>query len=295
MAKGRPRIGAYVLAADPTWLRSSLARYYERLDVLLVSASTTNRGWTGRPVAADQCLALVESVDTRGIARVIRGEWIDRAHPMTADTAQRQAAITELGEDVDWILQVDSDELLPSVDDLFSVLAQAEARGIHAVEWPMRVLFRRLRDGRYLEVIGSSGAAHYEYPGPVAVRPGVTLVDARRTDGRFLRPIVTGDTESPQIIRAAASDEVRLETLDDRIAIVHNSWARSPRAVRGKIASWSHSAGVRSRFYYFGTWLPTPLRWRRMHDFHPFAPALWPRLGVYDGDLEVLLHPAERA
>jgi hypothetical protein len=288
------RLGAYVLAADPTWIRSSLSRYYDDLDLLVISASASNRGWTGRPIAADECVALARAVDRRHIARVSDGEWIDRGSPIAADTAQRQAAIAEVGAEVDWILQIDTDEILPDLATLHAVLDEADALGVDAVEWPMRVLYRRLRDGRYLHVVTKSGAPQYEYPGPIAVRAGATVVEARRTAGRFLRPVVRGDATSVQVARPAEPREVRRELLEPADAILHNSWARSPRAVRSKIASWGHNQGLRSQRYYYQTWLPTPLRWRSMRDLHPLLPGVWPRLAIGDDDVEAFLHPSER-
>jgi hypothetical protein len=32
----KPRLGAYVLTGDPVWMRSSLGRYYDLLDDLVV-------------------------------------------------------------------------------------------------------------------------------------------------------------------------------------------------------------------------------------------------------------------
>ena len=277
----RQRLGAYVLAADPTWIRTTVGRYYDALDVLVVAATSNGLGWTGAPVASEACIAAVREIDHRGIVRIVRGQWQDR-DPMRADTAQRQAAIDAIGSEVDWILQLDTDELLPDVDALCDVLAHAEARGVDAVEWPMRVLYRRLRDGRYLQVMEGSGAAHFEYPGPIAVRPHALLVDARRVDGPFLRPVVTGDTESLQIARSPQPGELREPFIAPEAAILHNSWARSAPAVRAKVRSWGHGGTWKVLAYYRLVWLPSPVTWRWLRSFHPFAGQLWPRLGKVD-------------
>lgn len=274
------RLGAYILAADPTWLRSSLRCYYDDLDVLVVLASSSERGWTGAPVQASRCVDIVREVDVRGIAEVMRGDWTDPSNPMAADTAQRQAGIDAIGDRVDWILQLDTDELLPDLGALREALSEAESVGVDAVEWPMRVLFRRLRTGAYVEVVARSGRPRFEYPGPVAVRPRTRLVDARRSDGGFLRPVVRGDTESLQIARPAAPDEVRELNVDPTAAILHNSWARSPKDVRAKVRSWGHGGTWRAMAYYWLVWWPSPVTWRWLRSFHPFARDLWPRLRV---------------
>ena len=289
----RLRIGAYVLAADPTWIASTVARYYDVLDDLVVVASVDDTGWTGAPVEAGRCVDLVRSVDARGIVRVVRGQWRDRAEPLRADTAQRQAALDSFTH-VDWVIQLDGDELLPDPDSLLAAIATADALGVDAIEWPMRVLFRRRRDGSYLEVTGADGRAHFEYPGPVAVRPHVTLTEARRTGGGFLRMAVRGDRTSLQLAAPAAPGEVRRPELLPAQAIVHNSWARDPRSVRRKIASWGHHGGWRTRRYFASCWLPSTLTWRVLRDFHPLSPALWPRLAPTAVDIEPLLRPADR-
>lgn len=275
----RPRLGAYVLAADPAWIRTSILRYYDHLDVLVVAYSPSGRGWTGAPIRSRECVEAVREIDTRGIVRTVVGEWSDLTNPMAADTAQRTAALTAVGADVDWVLQLDTDEVLPDIDALLEMLAYADEVGVDAVEWPMRVLYRRLRGGGCLEIVNESGGARYEYPGAIAVRPGVTLVDARRSTGRFLRPVVEGDESSLQIRRPTEAGEIRGPALAPDTAIIHNSWARSAPAVRRKVRSWGHGGGsLKSRLYYWLIWLPAPVTWRWLRSFHPFAADLWPRL-----------------
>jgi hypothetical protein len=269
-----------VLAADPTWIRSSILRYYDHLDVLIVSASDNGRGWTGAPVRSEECVTAVLELDHRGIVEVVRGTWIDAVEPMRADTAQRQAAVDAIGERADWILQLDTDELLPDLDQVVAAIHHAEALGVDAVEWPMRVLFRRLRGGRYLEVVSRNGDRRFEYPGAIAVRSGIRLRDARRPGGPYLRPTVSGDVQSLQVARPPEPGEHRSWVLPASAAVLHNSWARSPRDVRSKVRSWGHGGTWRASAYFWLIWWPAPLTWRWLRSFHPFARRLWPRLGI---------------
>lgn len=274
----RRRLGAYILPGDPVWLASSLARYYPLLDMLVVVAPRDGRGWTGRPLPVAQCLEIVRRIDTCGIATVVEGHWEDREAPMRADTAQRQAGIDALGSAVDWVLQIDNDEILPDPAILELMLHEAEHRSLDAVEWPMRVLYRKLSNGDYLEVCAGDGLPRYDYPGPIAVRSGATTIDARRCVGSFLRPTVIDDDRSLQLLQPPLPDETRLACLAHADAIVHNSWGREPVAVHQKIRSWGHAAGLSGELYYWVKWRPAPWLWRLMRDFHPFARGLWPRL-----------------
>jgi hypothetical protein len=269
-------LGAYVLPGDPVWLRSSLERYYPFLDRLVVPVPAQGLGWTGQPLRLDECLSVITEVDTRGIVTLIGGRWTDRAHPLDQDTAQRQAAIDAL-HDVDWIVQIDNDELLPSFETLLNYVEQAHAADIGAVEWPMRVMYRHIRDA-YLEVCALDRSPRFDYPGPVAVRAGTRLVEARRASGPFLRVGVRSDTSSLQIVRPAAAGEVRVMTLDLEEAIMHNSWARSSASVWAKTRNWGHASDLRMAAYFGGVWLPAPVTWPGLRNFHPLYRPLWPRL-----------------
>ncbi|MCK0118413.1 hypothetical protein MWU57_15375 [Isoptericola sp. S6320L] len=269
------RVGAYVLPGDPTWLERTLSVYYPLLDDLVVPVPQDGRGWTGRPLPVDECVDIVRTVDTRGIARFVRGSWIDPQDPLGAETRQRQAAVDAM-PDVDWVVQLDGDELLPSPGPLVHAMDRADARDVDAVELPMRVVFRRTRRARF-EVVRPDGAPHLEYPGPVLVRPSVPLTSTRRTGGEFLRLIVPGDT-SLQSARAPEPGEIREELPAQFESIVHNSWGRSPREILAKVRSWGHANDIRRYRYYVAVWLPTPATWRLLRNFHPLVSELWPRL-----------------
>ena len=273
------RIHAYVLAADPTWLRSSVLSYYSIVDRIVVCFDEEHQGWTGAPIDVDSCLTALRQIDVDNKVTLLGGRFrATTGDLLGAETAQRTAALAVAGKGADWVLQLDGDEILPDTGPLLAALEEATKRELVAVEWPMRVLYRKTLYGRYLQVATRTGAPHYEYPGPIAVRPGTRLVDARRTDSAFLRMAVAEDTGSLQLQRPTAPGETRLPTLAPDQSIWHNSWARSPRVLRRKLGSWGHSNGARTWAYYYAVWLPAPLTWRFLRNLHPFARGLWPRL-----------------
>lgn len=271
-----PRLGAYVLPGDPVWMRSSLRRYYDLLDDLVVLVPRGGTGWTGRPIPVGSCLDVVEELDRRRIARYHYGQWTRRDQPMMADTMQRQAGIDLLSDTVDWIIQLDNDELLPQPEALVDLLSLPVTDGVVGIEWPMRVLLRRLGDGCFLEVAGAQGQPVFEYPGPVAVRARARLVDARRHEGAVLRLVVAGDRYSLQNRQALRQGERREEGLSPELAILHNSWGRAPASIWRKTRTWGHASGARGLRYFLGTWLPLPLTWRFRRNLHPFADGVWP-------------------
>lgn len=278
------RVTAYVVVADPTWIEKSVAAYYDRVDAIVVSHDVDGLGWTGAPVDSASCLTRLKAIDTAAKLRFVTGDYHQSTSAPENELAQRRAALAAAGAEADWVLQIDTDEVLPDVDALVHALRHAEDRGLGIVEWPMRVLYRRLDDRSYLVVTGRNGHGTFEYPGPIAVRPGVRLNDARRADGPFLRPLVEGDDASLQVTRPPEDGEDRSFTVTEPQTILHNSWARSPAVVRRKIRAWGHYEGWRSWRYYLGTWLPSRYLWRWQRDLHPFAAGLWPRLGKVEID-----------
>lgn len=293
MQRMTARVGAYLLTGDPVWLRSSLSRYYDLLDDLVVLVPVPAIGWTGRPIPVDSCLEIIEELDVRGIARRVEGRWQDRAHPMRADTAQRQAGLDALAGHVDWVLQVDNDEVLPDAAALVTAVTSLPP-SVMAVEWPMRVLYRHLGGSRYAAVTGASGAAVVEYPGPVAVRPRAHLSDARRVhEGSTVRFVVPGDDESLQVRHAPGPDEQRVEGVHPAQVILHNSWGRPADAIWRKTRTWGHAAGARGAAYFALRWWPSRWTWRWVRDLHPFSEGLWPRLRPLDVPLD-LLDPRDR-
>lgn len=287
------RLGAYLLPGDPVWLRSSLAKYYDVLDDLVVLVPSHATGWTGRSIPVDECLDIITEVDTRGIARYVKGTWEDRTQPMRAETAQRQAGLDALLGRVDWVLQVDNDEVLPEPAALLSALDTVSA-DVVGIEWPMRVLFRHLSACTFAAVCSQGGQPVVEYPGSILVRPRARLVDARRPgEGIVARYVVLGDDRSLQIRQAPGHREVRVETVRPEQIILHNSWGRSPRQILQKTRSWGHASGVKGLMYFVTRWWSARWTWRWQRNLHPFADGLWPRLQLLTIDSD-LLDPADR-
>jgi hypothetical protein len=274
------RIKAYILAADPTWIECSVSAYYPCVEEIIVSYDRRGLGWTGAPVALDECLERLRAVDFDRKMKFVPGDFSGAVRdPMENDTLQRNVALQLASEDADWVLQLDTDEYLPSPAALLGALQKADLLGAGALEWPMRVLYRNLPGGRALEICARDGSDHFEYIAPVAVRSGKRLVHSRQTNGAVLRALVRGDCSSVQLSRPLAVGEVREELLNSGEAIIHNSWARSPADLRRKLASWSH-ASARAWIYYWARWLPSIWTWRWMRNLHPFFGGVWPALRV---------------
>jgi hypothetical protein len=274
------KIGAYVLAADPTWITQSIGAYYDVIDVLLVSYDSSSKSWSGTDIPVAECVDKVREVDKRSIMVELSGDYstIDGS-PMDRDTKQRQDCVNYLSSRVDWILQIDTDEWIPDINLVIRILNDLP-QDICGIEWPMRVLYRKLGSGSYLAISDLDSKPVYEYPGPIIVRSNETLIDARRISNRIIRYAVRGDTSSLQLSLEHTVGVTVNDSLTNANVIIHNSWARSPKSVWRKISSWSHNDGCRSLFYFFLVWLPSPFTWRTIRNIHPFAQGLWPKLSI---------------
>ncbi len=269
-----------MLAADPTWIYESIAAYYDFIDILVVSFDCNSKSWTGSDIPVDECRQKIREIDSRCIIVDISDDYSGSpGTPIQRDTSQRQACIDYLSTRVDWIIQIDTDELMPDIRPVLTEI-QNIPENVDGIEWPMRVLYRQLSSNSYLGVSNLDSNPVYEYPGPIVVRKNVTLVDARRISTQVVRYSVIGDTSSLQL-KGCHIDGIQIRsTLDHSSAIVHNSWARSPKSVWRKVRSWGHNDGLKSLLYFVFTWLPSPVTWRYLRNIHPFAKGLWPKLTV---------------
>ncbi|MCR6493776.1 hypothetical protein [Cellulomonas sp. P24] len=178
------RVHAYVLAADPHFLRESIAAYYDRVERIVVSYDRSARSWTGTPLPVDECLAVIRDLDAAGKCVLAPGDYARTdVDPLENDTYQRQHALDEAGDGADWVLQLDTDEVLGSLPTFVGALERADAVGAAGLDYPARWLYSRVGPGRYLEAsrrfwgaggelprTGGGARGHVSPPGPTGRR-----------------------------------------------------------------------------------------------------------------------------
>ncbi len=262
------RLRAYVLAADPAWLETSIQSYYDIVDKIVVSYDRNKVGWTGSPLPIDECLDRAKSVDKDKKMEFAPGDFAILSNsPMENETRQRREALALAGE-ADWVFQLDTDEVVTEPASLRRRLAALPASA-RCVRWPMRSLFQRAADGRYLEVCTKRGG-HVEEYFSIAVRPGTKLAEARTTLEETI-PFRSW-TLSRESLFNPASRLPRSETM------LHFSWVRSQEQMLRKLRSWGHARDFDTERYYREIWSRAPTEWSHLRDFHPLTPATWPAL-----------------
>lgn len=263
------RISAYVLLADPSYLKESIGAYYPYVDRIVLSYDRAATSWTGTPLPIDQCLRIVAELDVDGKCEHHAGDF-GRAGFSAFDneTHQRQAALDEASVGADWVLQLDTDEVMLEPETFFAMLERAERAGAAGLDFPARWLYTRSRGGRYLEVTRRLWQSAAAYPGPLAVRSGTVLHHARQADIDLFRVDFAAQSTDPWR-RADAPVHAVIPVSQ---AVAHFSWVRDPEVIRRKFAWSGHEAVMRPpKIYRRWVWrtkhplltaLTTPLRRR---------------------------------
>lgn len=276
-------IAAYILAADTSKLAESILSYYKVVTKIVISCDQNSRGWTGAPIRVNDVVVIVNSLDSEGKCIIHYGDYSTaefNRNPMAGETFQRNQALKVAAQYGDWILQIDTDEIVSDLDSLLSWIDYADCNNFQAIEWPLAVVYRQI-GRKYLVVCANDGEPLYEYPGSVAVKPGCPVIHARRVAGKMLRLVVENDINSKSIQNKVEVNETRLTCLRRDQAIVHYSWSRTPSEILEKVRSWGHANGLTSYAYVVFVWLLSPLTYRFLRNIHPMSGPLWPRLTIW--------------
>lgn len=232
------RINAYVLAADPAYLATSVSSYYSLVDRIVVSFDRDHVGWTGQPIPVSDCFKQLALVDPEGKLDYRPGSYCAPArHLLEADTAQRQDALDAASEGADWVVQLDGDEVMADPGVFADMLSRAAAASSGALDYPSRWIHGRAVDGQWLELSTRYWRSSASYPGPLAVVAGTRLKLARQADASLFRVDFrrrnTDPWHSPSVpVHAVISVDA---------AVLHFSWAREEEDLRAKARVSSHS------------------------------------------------------
>lgn len=232
------KLGAYILAGDPAWIEDSVASYYALVDHIVVAYDKNGRSWSGDPMHVEEAMDRLRSVDGDHKLIELPGDFSDPQRPaLELETEQRRAALGRAGADVDWVLQLDTDEIVTSRQRLLQSLRHADAAGADALEYPMRNFYQRAGD-RFLEFSGRFWGPRANYPGPVAIRPHVLLRLCRQTPASVYRVDFRSRNTDPWHPRDARVDEV--VTPDE--GIIHMSWVRTREQMLEKSRVSGHAS-----------------------------------------------------
>ena len=263
-------INAYVLAADPAWIEASVLSYYPLVERIVVSYDEDGFGWTGAPLDIDQCLRRLRAIDHEGKLDFRPGHYARKKfflHPLENDTYQRQCALDQAGSGADWVLQLDTDEVIGDAAVFADCLLQAEHLRREALNYPSRWLYCQAFDHWYLEWCDRGWLRVPGYPGPMAVRAGGNLTLARRVENGHFHVDLSRRGSRMRVPNGVKVDRV----IRPDEAVWHFSMLRDEAWLRRKFMSSGH-AHERNWHEEVDGWL-----WARRH---PLLKSLISQFGV---------------
>ncbi len=234
------RLNAYVLAGDPAWIASSIGSYYDMVDRIVVSFDRSGRSWTGAPLSVEESLRLIAAADPEGKTVLLPGDHVDPSrYPLHAETAQRQTALDAASEGADWVIQIDTDEIVPAPGRFAHFIRVAEGRGATTLAYPARNFYARTPSGAFLEHCGRFWTVQSGFPGPVAVRAGTTLTLARQArSASSFRVDVSPWNRDPAHPRTTPVHAV----IPADQALIHMSWVRTEAQMVEKSVVSGHAS-----------------------------------------------------
>ncbi|TLP97039.1 hypothetical protein FEF26_08015 [Nesterenkonia salmonea] len=268
------RVTAYVLVADPNFLSESLRSYYHHVDRIVLSYDKTSVSWTGTAIPVQECLDVIETVDTNNKCVHAPGSYARLDHdPLDNDTHQRQQALDLASEGADWVLQLDTDEVMLDPEQFFRSLHRAESLGASAMDYPSRWLYAQVGPGRFLEASTRFGRPAASFPGPLAIRAGTQLVQARQAEVPLYRVDLRPWNTDPHHNHGSTVHEV----ISPESAVLHYSWVRDHATIRRKFG-WSGHAQDYSQPVVYQRWARRQRRPRQSVLTSPLRRSEWYRL-----------------
>ncbi len=229
------RVNAYILAADPAWIEASLLSYYDYVERIVVSYDESGKSWTGNSINIGACIDRIKAIDRRNKCEFVAGHFARKeyfATPLLNDTYQRQCAYDHASQDADWVVQLDTDEILPDVDLFRECIERAERAAAVQLSYVMRTFWGHVCRDLYLERCRRGLRISGGSPGPMAIKPGLTLKLCRQTEGKHFRVDFPGGSYA----RESVDFPVKW-----RQAIWHMSWVRSEDQMHRKSVSSGHA------------------------------------------------------
>ena len=191
----------------------------------------------GHAAAVEECLRRIRAIDVEGKCDFRPGHYSSPdGHPLDNDTFQRGEALAAASVGSDWVLQLDTDEVIPDLGEFVSCLEEADVRGATGLEYPLRYLYARTRRGAFLEMSSRFWGTIGNYPGrsPSWPAPG------RGTPGADISPFRV-DFSPHNTDPRHPRDAIVHRVIPPEAGILHYYWVRSEEHMRRK-AGWSGHA-----------------------------------------------------
>lgn len=247
-----------LVSYDYKYLDRCIKCLYNNADLIVLCIDKNRETWSGQKyLLPAKFFDKLKSIDYKNKIKIYEDFfYIQNKSPIENDTRQRNMLAKFMGSD-GWHLQIDSDEYFINFQAFTRFLRRYDSIPNCVIYAKWLTLFKATKEGIFY---------------------------IKSDDDNI--PIAT---KNPNYIHARAINESNSRVIYTDGTILHQSWARKRIEVILKIDNWSHSAQVnKERFITLWDNL-TIVNYKKIQNFHPLHPTMWPALGLYKCDLDKLL------
>lgn len=233
-------IAAYVCLGDPAWIEASVNSYYPYVTKIIATYDRGGRSWSGPELDINLCIERLRAVDVDNKVIFVDGDFCIEENfdnPILSDTHQRNIGLKIASEYGDWVLQLDTDEIVANWDVLKSFIVRAHVNSFDSVYFPAIYLYQLISSSHGLEICRRWGKPQAGYPGPLCVRAGSTLYYSRRSFGSTLH--VPREHAFDTVVEEMAV--IADKPVSQSHCIVHITKGRTPAYMEKKFQTWGHS------------------------------------------------------
>ena len=235
------QIAAYVCLGDPAWIEASVMSYYPYVTKIIATYDQDGLSWSGPEIDIEVCIRRLRAIDVDGKVLFVPGKFAipsNFENPMLSDTNQRQVGLDVASEYGDWVLQLDTDEIIANWNVFLSHLEYAATNGYESLYYPSIYVYQLISKQVALESCQRWGRRQPGYPGPLCIRSGSTLYHSRRSKVSAVH--VSCQNSYDTVIEASAHVvSVQIPAND---CVVHITKGRSPDYMSKKFKTWSHAS-----------------------------------------------------
>jgi hypothetical protein len=241
------KIHAYILASDPNWIEASLLSYYDLVDKVVVCYDKNGLSWYGNQAKTLQSVSRIKQIDVHGKCVYLAGDYAKLGSSLNLlekDSMQRRDAYNEARVGADWVLQLDSDEVVSDRATFLEALHDASTSGAMQIYYPFRWVYLRSLLGHYIEYGSSKLGSRVTYHGPIAVRGDAMHQEARRVIGPVHLVRIDDGVTSPYLESIMSGDFGRVVSSSNTTyenSICHLSWVRRPSLIVRKLRNFGHA------------------------------------------------------
>jgi hypothetical protein len=230
-----------LLAYDYRFFFESLPSYYALADEIILGLDKDRLTWKKQPFNFDaQAVgAFIGRIDTQKKIRFAQGDFHSLPQPILNDTNER-SQLGQLCKPENWVVQIDSDEIVQNGDEFKDWLLANDPRGYQVV-------------GTWISVFKSFGDKVLVVDPSIEQVPVATMSRGLYRSARM--------TSEPGILSP--------------LRLLHFSWGRTPQELKQKLENWSHNADFNVQAY-FDLWQSVTLEnYHQIRNFHPLNGPAW--------------------